>query len=97
MSKFGALIDVAVPVLFNFYSNKNSTIDMHNALQNVVAVLGDSVKIIKIDVEKNSELAEVLRVKGLPTLMIYKDGEMKWRQSGKQDTNTLVSLIEEYV
>ena len=50
-----------------------------------------------VDIEKNSELAEALRVKGLPTLMIYKNGEMKWRQSGEQDANTLIGLVQEYV
>jgi thioredoxin 1 len=42
-------------------------------------------------------LAEALRVKGLPTLMIYKNGEMKWRQSGEQDANTLIGLVKEYI
>jgi len=53
--------------------------------------------VIKIDVEKNQELADALRVKGLPTLIIYKNGEMKWRQSGEQDANTLIDLIQQYV
>ena len=51
----------------------------------------------KIDVDKNSQLAEALRVKTLPTLMIYKSGEMKWRQSGEQDAATLVGILKEYV
>jgi thioredoxin 1 len=54
-------------------------------------------KVIKIDVEKNEELAEALRVKTLPTLIIYKGGEMKWRQSGEQDANTLISIIQQYI
>ena len=45
----------------------------------------------------NKELAEALRVKGLPTLIIYKNGEMKWRHSGEQDANTLIGIIQEYV
>ena len=47
--------------------------------------------------KKNEELSKALRVKGLPTLMIYKQGEMKWRQSGEQDANTLIGLVNEYV
>ena len=47
--------------------------------------------------DKNKELADALRVKGLPTLMIYKNGEMKWRQSGEQDANTLIGLVKEYI
>ena len=45
----------------------------------------------------NQELADALRVKGLPTLIIYKNGEMKWRQTGQQDANTLISLVQQYV
>ncbi|GAL66277.1 thioredoxin reductase [Jejuia pallidilutea] len=47
--------------------------------------------------EKNQELADALRVKGLPTLIIYKDGEMKWRQSGEQDASTIINIVQEYL
>ena len=70
---------------------------MHPVLRDVAAALGDKAKVIKIDVEKNQELAEALRVKGLPTLIIYKNGEMKWRQSGEQDANTLIGIIKQYL
>ena len=52
---------------------------------------------LKIEVDKNHKLSEALRVKILPTLMIYKDSEMVWRQSGEQDANTLISLIQDHV
>jgi len=98
MSKFGELIDVSVPVLLDFYTEWNEhSVAMHPVIRNVAAALGDKAKVIKIDVDKNAQLAEALRVKGLPTLMIYKGGEMKWRQSGEQDANTLIGLIQEYV
>jgi thioredoxin 1 len=98
MSKFGELIDVSVPVLLDFYTEWNEhSVAMHPIMRNVAAALGDKAKIIKIDVDKNTQLAEALRVKGLPTLMIYKGGEMKWRQSGEQDADTLIALIQEYV
>lgn len=98
MSKFGELIDVQVPVLLDFYTEWNEqSVSMHPVLRDVAAALGDRAKVIKIDVDKNQKLAEALRVKGLPTLMIYKSGEMKWRQSGEQDANTLIGLIQEYV
>lgn len=98
MSKFGELIDISVPVLIEFYTDWNEhSVAMHPVLSNVAAVLGNKAKVIKIDVDKNIQLAEALRVKGLPTLMIYKFGEMKWRQSGELDATTLIGLIEEYV
>jgi thioredoxin 1 len=98
MSKFGELIDVDIPVLLDFYTEWNDqSVAMHPVLRDVAAALGDKAKIIKIDVDKNAELAEALRVKGLPTLIIYKSGEMKWRFSGEQDANTLIGIIQEYV
>ncbi|WP_066223529.1 thioredoxin family protein [Formosa haliotis] len=98
MSKFGELIDVNIPVLLNFFTewNEQSTA-MHPVLRDVAAALGDKAKVIKIDVEKNKELAEALRVKGLPTLIVYKNGEMKWRQSGEQDANTLIGIVQKFI
>jgi len=98
MSKFGELIGLEVPVLLNFYSDDNDSSNiMHPVLRDVAAAIGDKCKVIKINVDKNNELAEALRVKMLPTLMIYKSGEMVWRQSGEQDANTLVSLIKDFI
>ena len=97
MSKFGELIDVDIPVLLDFFTewNEQSTA-MHPVLRDVAAALGDKAKVIKIDIKKNEPLAEALRVKGNPTFMIYKNGEMKWRQTGEQDANTLIGLVQQY-
>ena len=98
MSKFGELIETHVPVLLDFYAEWDEACKgMHPVLRDVAAALGDKARVIKIDVEKNQELSDALRVKGLPTLIIYKGGEMKWRQSGEQDANTLIGLVKEYV
>ena len=70
---------------------------MRPVLRDVAAAIGDKGKVIKINVDKNNELAEALRVKLLPTLMIYKGGEMVWRQSGEQDANTLISIIKDFI
>lgn len=98
MSKFGELIDVDIPVLLDFFTEGNAqSTAMHPIMRDVAAALGDKAKVIKIDVDKNKELAEALRVKGLPTLIIYKNGEMKWRHSGEQDANTIIEIIQEYL
>lgn len=98
MSKFGELIETQVPVLLDFYAERDdASKEMHAILREVAASLGEKARVIKIDVDKNKELADALRVKELPTLMIYKNGEMKWRQSGEQDANTLIGLVNEYV
>ncbi|WP_298365749.1 thioredoxin family protein [uncultured Lutibacter sp.] len=98
MTKFGELIGSEIPVLIDFYADwEDGSDDLHSILRDVAAALGDSAKVIKIDVEKNEVLANALRIKGNPTFIIYKEGEMKWRQSGEQDANTLISLVQQYV
>ena len=98
MSKFGDLVGLDIPILLDFYNDDNqiSTV-MHPILRDVAAAVGDKGKVIKINVDKNNELAEALRIKILPTLMIYKSGEMVWRQSGEQDADTLINLIKEFI
>jgi thioredoxin 1 len=89
---------VPFPVLLQFYTEWNeSAQQMHEVLNHVAAALGDKGKVIKIDVDKNQVLSEALRVKTLPTLMIYKQGEMLWRQSGEQDANTLLIKLNEHL
>jgi thioredoxin 1 len=98
MSKFGELIHSHVPVLIDFYTEWNEpSVSMHPVIRDVAAALGDRAKVIKIDVDKNQELADALRIKGLPTLMIYKEGQMVWRQSGELDANTIIGLVQEQI
>jgi thioredoxin 1 len=98
MSKFGELITGDVPVLIDFYTDWNeSSVSMHPVIRDVAAALGDSAKVIKIDVDKNKELADALRIKGLPTLMIYKNGQMIWRQSGELNANAIINIVQEQV
>ena len=98
MSKFGELIDVDVPVLLDFFTEWNETSkSMHPVLRDVAAALGNKAKVIKIDVDKNKALSEALRVKTLPTFIIYKNGEMKWRQTGQHDANPLINIVQQYI
>lgn len=97
MAKFGELISVEKPVLIDFYTDFNDVENTLEILRSVVAALGDSAKVIKIEINKNKVLAEALRVKGNPTFMIYKNGQMKWRQTGFQDANTLIGLVQQFV
>ena len=97
MSKFGDLLDENIPILLVFYRQDEESIDLNPVLKDVAAALGDKGKVIKIDVDKNHKLLEALRVKVLPTLMIYKYSEMVWRQSGEQDANTLISLLKDLI
>jgi len=97
MTKFGELIGVQKPVLIDFYFDWDDVDNGLETLRDVAAALGDRAKVIKIDIKKNEPLVDALRVKGNPTFMIYKDGEMKWRQTGEQDANTLIGLVQQYI
>lgn len=98
MSKFQELINGNKPVLIDFFATWCGPCQaLAPILVDAKDELGDAVSIIKIDVDKNQELAEALRIKGLPTLMIYKEGQMVWRQSGELDANTIIGLVQEQV
>ena len=97
MTKFGEIISVEKPVLIDFYTDWAEVEPTLHTLRDVAAALGDKAKVIKIDIQENEILADALRVKGNPTFMIYKNSEMKWRQTGEQDANTLIGLVQQYV
>lgn len=98
MSKFGDLIEAQVPVLLSFFSNNDEASKVLNPiLHQVASEVGENARIIKINVEKNKELSNALRIKEVPTMMIYKNGDMKWRQSGELDSKTLIDLLKDFV
>ena len=98
MSKFGELLDEKKPLLLVFFSEYDElSTSLHPILKDVAAALGDKGKVIKIDADQNEKLSEALRIRVLPTLIIYKLGEMVWRQSGGQDANTLIALMQNHL
>lgn len=98
MSKFGELIESTIPVLLEFYKEDDiPSQQMSSILRTVASDLGNHAKVIKIDIDKNKELSDALQIKETPTFLIYKEGEMKWRQSGELSVETLVGLVKEYV
>ncbi|SKB50258.1 thioredoxin [Salegentibacter holothuriorum] len=62
-------------------------------LKDVKAELGDSVKIVKIDVDKNQELAGKYQVRGVPTMILFKNGQQLWRQSGVLQKAEIIEVI----
>lgn len=64
-------------------------------LEDLKSKIGDKAKIIKIDVEKNPQVASAYKVKGVPTLVLFKKGEIKWRQAGVVSVNNLEQIINQ--
>lgn len=97
MSKFGDLINTNVPVLIHFSADNNQESDqMHAIIEEIALELGDNLVIIKIDILKNKELIEALRIKSAPTLMVYKNSTMVWRQSGITDKASLIMIAKAF-
>lgn len=63
-------------------------------LKDVKGELGDAVKIVKVDIDKNQELATKYQVRSVPTMILFKDGVPKWRQSGVLQKRDLVNVIQ---
>ena len=69
---------------------------MHPVLEQLKDELGESIRIIKIDVDKNNSLAMNYRVQSVPTLMLFRKGEMLWRQSGALRLHDLKAIVSQY-
>jgi thioredoxin 1 len=68
---------------------------MSPILEKVKSQLGEGVTILKVDVDKNPKVAAQYQVRGVPTLIIFKNGETKWRQSGVVSDSDLVGLLRQ--
>ena len=95
MATFNSVVKSDIPVLVDFYAEWCGPCKMMPPiLKEVKDQLGDQVKIIKIDVDKNQKLAQNLHVRGVPTLMIFKNGKSLWRQSGVIPAEDLIKHVQ---
>lgn len=96
-SNFNTIIDSKTPVLVDFYAPWCGPCkSLAPILEQVKSELGDAIKIVKIDVDKNPLLAANYQVKGVPTMLLFKDGMQVWRQSGVLQKNDLVKVIQSH-
>ena len=96
-SNFNAIIKDEVPVLVDFYADWCGPCKMLSPiLKEVKDEMGDSLKIVKIDVDKNTELAARYQVRGVPTMILFKDGQLLWRQSGVLPKQQLLQIISQH-
>lgn len=97
MATFQELIQSEKPVLVDFFATWCGPCQqLGPILKEVKDELGDNVSILKIDVDKNQQLAIQYQVRGVPTMLLFKNGKQVWRQSGLVFKNDLVRVIKNY-
>jgi thioredoxin 1 len=93
-NSFENLIASSKPILIDFYATWCGPCKMLSpVLKQVKDTLGDRIVILKIDVDKNQELAKQMEVRGVPTLFLYQESKQLWRQSGVLSKEEIINTI----
>ena len=97
MEKFSDIINSEQLTLVDFFATWCGPCKkMHPILEQLKGELGDSIRIIKLDVDKNENLSMIYRIQSVPTLMLLRKGEVVWRQSGALSLNELKTIISQH-
>lgn len=96
MKKFNEMINGEQLTLVDFFATWCGPCKMmHPILEQLKEKMGDDIRILKVDVDKNEALSMQYRIQSVPTLMLFKKGEMLWRQSGAMSLNDLMQKISQ--
>jgi len=96
-SSFNTIIDSDTTVLVDFFADWCGPCKMlAPILKQVKDELGDAIKVVKIEVDKNQLLAAKYQVRGVPTMLLFKNGKQVWRQSGVLQKSDIISIIESH-
>ncbi|MBK6398792.1 MAG: thioredoxin [Bacteroidetes bacterium] len=97
MSKFNDIINSEVPTLVDFSATWCGPCKMMEPiLQNLSKKVGNSARILKVDIDKNPAVANLYQIQSVPTLLLFVKGEIKWRQSGVVNEQHLAEIISKF-
>jgi len=95
--KFQELIQSERPVLIDFFATWCQPCKVQSSVLNSVKEqVGEKARIVKIDIDQFPSISNQYNVRGVPTLAVFKNGEMLWKESGVHDVNSLVGVLEQY-
>ena len=95
--KFQELIQSERPVLIDFFATWCQHCKVQSSVLNTVKEqVGEKARIVKIDIDQFPSIANEYNVRGVPTLAVFKNGEMLWKESGVHDVNSLVGILNQY-
>ena len=95
MSKFREIIQSEIPTLVDFYATWCGPCQqMYPILDKLKDKMGSAVRVVKIDVDKNQEVAAKFKIRSVPTILLFKKGEILWRQAGGMDAKGLEQKIK---
>ena len=98
MEEFNNMINGAKPTLVDFFATWCGPCKVQAPiLEQVKASRGDAVNVIKVDIDKNNDLAARYRVQSVPTLMVFVNGEPVWRASGVHQADVLEAKLREHI
>lgn len=98
IGKFNSIINSKKPVLVDFYADWCGPCkQMPPILKQVKDELKEQVRIIKVDVDKNPNIATKYQIRSIPTIMLFKNGEMKWSGMGVRPAMELKNIVQQHI